>query len=509
MAQQVDDGEQHVAALVGPFGGGARSGELGQFLGDFRTRTGDVGPIEPDPGGAALDLVGAHQRGEGGSNPAQRPRARFFCGLERLPVGRHRRQLRRVAEQMRVPAFHLVGDCRGDVGESEKAFILSDLCVENDLEEEVAKFLAQVVHVAALDRVGNLIRFLDCVRRDGGEVLRPVPVAPGGTPQARHDRGEAGEGGKGIGHVPGLDKSAISGNCRGMTMTRRTVLTSLAVAGATAALLTGCNNLSTLNGLNALTPGDGGVVRRVSGAAYGTDPVQRLDVYAPEHSTGPLPVVVFFYGGGWNSGYRGGYAFAARAIAARGFVVVVPDYRLVPAVRFPAFVDDAAAAIRWTVDHVAASGGDPARIAVAGHSAGAHIAMLVALDRHYLAAVGAQGAIKAVVGLAGPYDFLPFDAKSAIDAFGTAPEKLATQPMHFVRADAPPALLLTGDADDVVRPRNTAALAAALRGAGAPVEVQTYAGVGHIGILLALSKPFRGKASVLDAMSGFMHAKLG
>ena len=94
-----------------------------------------------------------------------------------------------------------------------------------------------------------------------------------------------------------------------MTIPRRTVLTSLAVVGSAAALLTGCNNLSTLNGLNALTPGDGGVVRRVSGAAYGTDPVQRLDVYTPGHATGPLPVVVFFYGGGWNSGYRAGCEF--------------------------------------------------------------------------------------------------------------------------------------------------------------------------------------------------------
>lgn len=289
-----------------------------------------------------------------------------------------------------------------------------------------------------------------------------------------------------------------------MIASRRTVVTSLAVA----AVLAGCSNLATLNRLNALTPRDGGVVRRVDGAAYGSDARQKLDVYAPADITKPLPVVVFFYGGGWNSGYRGGYGFAARAIAARGVVVVVPDYRLVPAVRFPAFVDDAAAAIHWTVHHVAAYGGDPARLAVAGHSAGAHIALLVTLDRHYLATAGAPGAIKAAVGLAGPYDFLPFDAQSAIDAFGAAPDKLATQPIHFVRADAPPVLLLTGDADDVVRPRNTAALAAALRQVGALVEARTYAGVGHIGILLALSKPFRSKADVVDTMTGFLKAKL-
>lgn len=299
-----------------------------------------------------------------------------------------------------------------------------------------------------------------------------------------------------------------------MTMTRRSLLAAASLAGAAA--LAGCNNLSTLNSLNALTPGDGGVVKRVDGAAYGPDPRQRLDVYAPAAGSaaaakaGELhhPVLVFFYGGGWNSGFRAGYAFVARSFAARGFVVVVPDYRLVPRVRFPAFVDDGAAAVRWTVDHVAASGGDPKRLAVAGHSAGAHIAMLLALDPHYLAAAGADGSVKAVVGLAGPYDFLPFDQPSAIAAFGQAPDPALTQPIHFARSDAPPALLLTGDADDVVRPRNSIALAAALRAKGARVEMKTYPGVGHIGLLLALSKPFRGKADVLATATSFLERKL-
>ncbi len=284
-----------------------------------------------------------------------------------------------------------------------------------------------------------------------------------------------------------------------MTVTRRTAIVALA------GLIAACNNLATLNRVNALTPGDGGVLRRVDGAAYGPDPRQKLDVYAPAAATGPLPVVVFFYGGGWSSGYRGGYAFVARALVAKGFVVVVPDYRLVPEVRFPAFVDDGAAAIRWTVDHVAQFGGDPTRIAVAGHSAGAHIALLLTLDRHYLARAGASGAIKAAVGLAGPYDFLPFDAPSAIEAFGQVPDPQVTQPIHFVRRDAPPVLLMNGDADDVVRPRNATALAAALHRVGAPAEVAMYEGLGHTGILLALSKPFRGKADVLATMTRFLH----
>lgn len=287
----------------------------------------------------------------------------------------------------------------------------------------------------------------------------------------------------------------------------RTLVRAL-VLGA-AALLAACNNLTTLNRLNALVPGDGGVRRVVEGAAYGPDPRQRLDVYAPVAGPARAPVIVFFYGGSWNSGDRAGYRFVAQAFAARGFVVVVPDYRLVPAVRFPAFVDDGAAAVRWTVDHVAAAGGDPTRIAVVGHSAGAHIALLLALDRGYTDRAGAPGAIRAAVGIAGPYDFLPLDKPASIAAFGDAPDKAATQPIRFARADAPPALLLAGDADDTVRPRNSIALDAALRAAGARSELKIYPGVGHIGILLAISKPFRGKADVVERTSGFLRRVLG
>ncbi len=133
---------------------------------------------------------------------------------------------------------------------------------------------------------------------------------------------------------------------------------------------------------------------------------------------------------------------------------------------------------------------------------------MVTLDRHYLAATGASGAVKAAIGLAGPYDFLPLDAPSAIAAFGRALELAATQPIHFVRGDAPPVLPMTDDADTTVRPRNTAALAAALRQLGAPVEAKTYRDLGHVGILLALSKPFRGKADVLTTMNDFLRTEL-
>ncbi len=292
-----------------------------------------------------------------------------------------------------------------------------------------------------------------------------------------------------------------------MAQTRRWVIGAGGVAAL--ALLAGCTKLGTLNGLNNVTPGDGGTAHVAADVAYGSDPRQTLDVYAPE-GVSRAPVIVFFYGGSWNSGRRQDYAFAAKALASRGFVVVVPDYRLVPQVRYPAFVEDGAAAVAWTVANIARYGGDPARIGVSGHSAGGYIAILLALDGRWLAAAGVPGAIKAGVGLAGPYDFYPFEAGGAAEAaFGQAPDPRQTQPISFARAEAPPLLLLTGDEDTTVKPRNATALAAALTALKSPVTVKTYPNIGHIGIILALSKPFRGKAPALADMTGFFHKTLG
>lgn len=272
--------------------------------------------------------------------------------------------------------------------------------------------------------------------------------------------------------------------------------------------LWGCTPQGLLNGLNSVTPGDGGVRRVIAGAAYGTDPRQRLDVYAPKQAGAPLPVVVFFYGGGWVSGSRGEYAFAGRAYAARGFVAVVADYRLVPQVRFPAFVEDGAQAVRWAREHVVEVGGDPRRITLAGHSAGAYIAAMLALDRRWLAAAGVpDGTVRAAALLAGPYDFYPFTERRGRDALGMWPRPAETQPITFARADAPPLLLLQGTADTVVFPRNAEALAARLRALGAPVELKLYPGKSHIDLAKGLSKPFRGSAPSLADSADFLLAR--
>ena len=261
-----------------------------------------------------------------------------------------------------------------------------------------------------------------------------------------------------------------------------------------------------LDVLNDLVPGDGGVERVGSALRFG-DAGNRLDIWErPAPAAALRPVLVFFYGGAWVKGRRTDYGFVAKAYAARGYVVVLPDYRKVPQVRFPAFVSDGAEAVRWVHDNIARYGGDPGRIIVAGHSAGAYIAVMLALDRRYLAAAGADpGIVRAALGLAGPYDFYPWTSRRAIDALGNAPDPLVTQPISFARADAPPLWLATGTADEEVRPRNAVSLATRQHALGSRTTVlREYPGLSHNDLIMAVSRPFRSRAPVLDESIRFL-----
>ncbi len=263
-------------------------------------------------------------------------------------------------------------------------------------------------------------------------------------------------------------------------------------------------NYDRLGTFNFFLPKDAGSQRVAENIAYGSGARRTLDVYAPIQPGKNRPVIVFFYGGSWNSGYRQGYAFVGRALAAQGFVVVIPDYRIVPDVRYPAFLQDCADAVRWTRAHVAQYGGDSARIVLSGHSAGAYNAAEIALDPQWLGADGA--AIKGVIGLAGPYDFLPLDVASTKAAFGLWPHLADTQPITHVSVDAPPMLLLHGANDTLVRQRNSISLNAKLNAAGGKATLKIYPNTDHIEIVTALAVPFRGKAPVLADMAAFAHS---
>ena len=271
----------------------------------------------------------------------------------------------------------------------------------------------------------------------------------------------------------------------------------------------GWSPIALLNTVDRLDPGRGDRARKAGeGLRFGPHARHHLDIWVPSHPVSARqPVVIFFYGGGWHSGERADYGFAAAAFAAQGFVVIVPDYRLVPEICYPGFLEDCALALRWVVGHVAHYGGDPDKIALAGHSAGAYIAAMLALDPRWLASVQLPaGTIKAGVLMSGPFDFAPFREWRGRATFGGHPDPAETQPISHVRADAPPLLLQHGSSDRLVYAKNSRSLADRLAAVGAPHELRIYQGCDHAGTAVALSRPFRGRFPILADAVAFLRS---
>jgi acetyl esterase/lipase len=283
-------------------------------------------------------------------------------------------------------------------------------------------------------------------------------------------------------------------------MSPRTLIRTKALAASLlAALLSACQPLSLVN---LLVPRAGYDVHR--GLAYGPDPRQKLDIYIPHGLKAPAPVLLFFYGGSWQSGERGDYRGFGQAFASAGIVTVVADYRLYPAVKYPAFVADAAGALAWLHDHAGDYSGDKARIFVSGHSAGAYNAVMLASEPDFIQAKGGRlDWIRGVIGIAGPYDFLPMQEAAYIDMFHGR-DNPDSMPVNHVNGRRPPMLLVTGDDDDTVHPRNTKSMAAKLRAFSSPVQEIHYPGTGHVGVLLSLVPGFRGTTNLRQDMLDFI-----
>ncbi len=212
-----------------------------------------------------------------------------------------------------------------------------------------------------------------------------------------------------------------------------------------------------------------------------------LDVFRPENVHGKSAVVVFFYGGSWRNSTRQDYRFVGESLAKAGLLVIVPDYRKAPQVVFPAFIEDSARAVAWARQHAEQYGGDPSRIFLMGHSSGAHMAAMLGTDGRFLRAVGMQPRdLAGIVGLAGPYDFLPLTDPLIKQVFGPESDWQKSQPVNFVDGDEPPFLLLQGTADKVVWPRNAPRLAAKLRAANESVQVDMIDGASHADLLIGL-----------------------
>ncbi len=281
-------------------------------------------------------------------------------------------------------------------------------------------------------------------------------------------------------------------------MTRRTGL-----VAALGAVLSGCSGPGVLN---ALAANDTYTSR--PDLRYGALPRQRLDVYLPVATAGPVPVVLFFYGGNWSRGERADYRFVGEALAARGVLTLVADYRLSPQVQWQAILADCALATRWAFDNAAALGGDAKRLFLMGHSAGAYNAAMLALDARWLLAQRlAPGNLAGWIGIAGPYDFLPIRDPEVQVAFGWPDTPADSQPLAHVSGAAPRALLLAPQRDSVVDPqRSTVALGERLRQAGVPVRAQLFERVNHATVLGAVARPLRFLAPVLAEVLAFVEA---
>lgn len=250
-------------------------------------------------------------------------------------------------------------------------------------------------------------------------------------------------------------------------------------------LLAGCQSTG-LAFINAVAPD----VTRVRSIAYAAGERGQMDLYAPRAAAAAsAPLIVFWYGGAWQSGERADYRFVGAALAAQGAVAVLPDYRLYPAVVFPEFLRDAAAAVARAQQEAPRHGADPRHTVLGGHSAGAYIAAMLALQPRYLREAGVDPAsIAGFFGLSGPYDIDPnTDALHAIFTAVAGPE--VYRAVRQVSAQAPPALLVHGLDDDVVFPAHTEALANALRAQGVAVEVRLVPKRGHADTVAALSRP--------------------
>lgn len=278
------------------------------------------------------------------------------------------------------------------------------------------------------------------------------------------------------------------------------------LASLLAVALSGC---STFQVMNSVQPRGGVSVTR--DIVYADGARGRLDVHAPPRTAAGRPVVVFFYGGNWEGGTKDDYAWVGAALARQGYVTILPDYRIHPEVAWPAFVQDSAKAVRWARDHAAEYGGDPDELVLMGHSAGAYNAVALAVDRRWLAAEGLDPRrdVKAVVGLSGPYDFLPLESDVLKTIFGPEAARPDTQPITHVDGQAPPMLLVTGDDDTIVLPGNSDRMAARVREKGGEAAVIRYPKTGHAHVVAALSGQLRWLAPVMRDVRRFVDEKTG
>ncbi len=268
-----------------------------------------------------------------------------------------------------------------------------------------------------------------------------------------------------------------------------------AVLAAGALLTSGCLRTAFAVANHGRAPAD-------ATAAYAPGARHGIDIYRPVGAGESAPVMVFFYGGSWRTGAREDYRFVGRRLAQQGMLVLVADYRTYPGTTFPGFIEDGASAVAWAREHAQEWGGDPTCLFVAGHSAGAQIAALLATDARYLAAHGLKPkGLAGAIALSGPLDFAI--TGDLVPVFGDPAQWPGAQPLNFVDGDEPPFLLIHGLRDKVVEPEDSRLFAARLERLNVPVTLRMLPEGGHSTPLVGLYQPIQAP-EVLPALNAFV-----
>lgn len=260
---------------------------------------------------------------------------------------------------------------------------------------------------------------------------------------------------------------------------KKIILLALFFCGVT---LSGCANLALFAvNTSARLNHQSKVVKDIS---YGKLTRQKLDLYLPKNGNTDLPVLLFIHGGSWQFGAKEDYYFLGKRFAEKGFVTVILNYRLYPHVKYPEFVWDAALALKWTQNHVAKYRGNPQKIFVMGHSAGAYMAALLNFDEKYLKQVGGNSSwIRGMIGVAGPYDFLPLGQKPFDVIFKNREQNKKLLPTYYVDGREPPTLLLHGFNDKTVEAKQSRWMAQKIRAKGGFVRSIIYPRASHAAII--------------------------
>lgn len=269
-------------------------------------------------------------------------------------------------------------------------------------------------------------------------------------------------------------------------------------------LLGVCSRESDIDRNKAAEPMDDLEITR--DVAYAPGDRHGLDIYAPRGPGERRPVAIYLYGGAWASGAKADYAWVGAALARRGYVAIVPDYRVYPQGLWPMFLEDNAAAVRWSKDHAANYGGDPSALVLMGHSSGAFNAISLAVDRRWLNGFGMDPLdLRAVIGLSGPYVMFPLDGPREHAIFG--PERGYSEPADHVDGRSPPLLLITGDKDRAAEPSDSDTVGAKVLEKGGVAKVIHYPSLGHADTQNALAVPSGGTPPIMDEILRFLGAQ--